>query len=158
MPQPQKVKAHEPCAAPHVQVLGSSFTAFVGAGLARVAASLAFGNFGEFVAFFLAIVADHLDHLGKVAGMLRIDRRQCRQRAADVDELQGSIRRRPCSCLSSYTCRDNAEAVIAGGVGFNGGFLESLVLRSDAYLILQQPFAQKPVTLKQPRRQFRPWQ
>ena len=48
--------------------------AFLGAGLACVTASLAFGNFRELVAFFLAIIADHLDHPGKVAGMLQIDR------------------------------------------------------------------------------------
>ena len=48
--------------------------AFFGAGLTSVATSLAFGNFGEVVAFFLAIVANHLDGFSKMAGMLGIDR------------------------------------------------------------------------------------
>jgi Pentapeptide repeats (8 copies) len=50
--------------------------AFIGAGLTSVATSLAFGNFRELVAFFLAIVADHLDGFSKMAGMLGIDRRK----------------------------------------------------------------------------------
>jgi hypothetical protein len=48
--------------------------ALIGAGLTSVATSLAFGNFGEIVAFFLAIVANHLDGFSKMAGMLGIDR------------------------------------------------------------------------------------
>ena len=50
--------------------------AFIGAGLTSVATSLAFGNFGEVVAFFLAIVANHLDGFSKMAGVLGIDRRK----------------------------------------------------------------------------------
>src|SRR3984893_17341093 len=50
--------------------------ALIGAGLTSVATSLAFGNFGEIVAFFLAIVANHLDVFSEMAGMLGIDRRK----------------------------------------------------------------------------------
>ena len=58
------------CRAPLRSLILGGLTAFLGAGLACVTASLAFVNFGELVAFFLTIVADHLDHLGKMAGML----------------------------------------------------------------------------------------
>ena len=44
--------------------------AFIGAGLASVATILAFSDLGELVAFFLAIVANHLDGFSKMAGML----------------------------------------------------------------------------------------
>src|SRR3984893_10829148 len=44
-------------------ILGSNLTAFLGACLARLAAGLAFGDFGPLLAFLLAIRADHLDHL-----------------------------------------------------------------------------------------------
>ena len=50
--------------------------AFIGAGLTSVATILAFSDLGELVAFFLAIVANHLDGFSKMAGMLGIDRRK----------------------------------------------------------------------------------
>jgi hypothetical protein len=53
--------------------LSSSLSAFLGAGLTGVAAGFAFGDLGPLLAFLLAILADHLDHLGKMAGMLGID-------------------------------------------------------------------------------------
>jgi hypothetical protein len=46
----------------------------VGAGITSVATILAFSDLGELVAFFLAIVANHLDGFSKMAGMLGIDR------------------------------------------------------------------------------------
>ena len=48
--------------------------AFIGAGFTSVATILAFSDLGELVAFFLAIVANHLDGFSKMAGMLGIDR------------------------------------------------------------------------------------
>ena len=50
--------------------------AFIGAGLTSVSTILAFTDLGEHVAFFLAIVANHLDGFSKMAGMLGIDRRK----------------------------------------------------------------------------------
>ena len=52
------------------QMLGSNLTAFLGAGLTRFAAGFAFGNAWPLLALFLAVLADHLDHVGKMAGML----------------------------------------------------------------------------------------
>ena len=51
--------------------------AFIGAGYTSFATILAFSDLGELVAFFLAIVANHLDGSSKMAGMLGIDRRKC---------------------------------------------------------------------------------
>jgi hypothetical protein len=48
--------------------------AFIGAGFTSVATILAFSDLGELVAFFLAIVANHLDGFSKMAGMVGIDR------------------------------------------------------------------------------------
>jgi hypothetical protein len=50
--------------------------AFIGAGITSVATILAFSDFGEVVAFFLSIVANHLDGFSKMAGMIGIDRRK----------------------------------------------------------------------------------
>ena len=50
--------------------------AFIGAGLTSVATILAFSDLGELVAFFLAIVANHLDGFRKMACMLGIDCRK----------------------------------------------------------------------------------
>src|SRR3984893_3894838 len=50
--------------------------AFIDAGFTSVATILAFSDLGELVAFFLAIVANHLDGFSKMAGMLGIDRRK----------------------------------------------------------------------------------
>jgi hypothetical protein len=44
-------------------MLSGGLPAFRGADLAGFAAGLAFDNLGELIAFRLAIVADHLDHL-----------------------------------------------------------------------------------------------
>jgi hypothetical protein len=52
---------------------GSGLSAFLGAGLTGFAAGFAFSDLGPFLAFLLAILADHLDHFGKMAGMLGID-------------------------------------------------------------------------------------
>ena len=48
-------------------MLSGDLPAFCGASLAGFAAGFAFGNLGELIAFRLAIVADHFDHLGKMA-------------------------------------------------------------------------------------------
>ena len=58
------------------QLLKWLSSAFIGAGLTSVATSIAFTDLGELVAFFLAIVANHLDGFSKMAGMLGIDRRK----------------------------------------------------------------------------------
>jgi hypothetical protein len=55
---------------PRSSAITATITAFLGAGLTCIAASLALGNLGVLVAFFLAVVTKHLDHLGKMAGML----------------------------------------------------------------------------------------
>ncbi len=52
------------------ETLGSNLTAFLGADLTGFAAGFAYGNLGKLLAFRLAVLADHLDHLGKMAGML----------------------------------------------------------------------------------------
>src|ERR1700730_10622022 len=80
--------------------------AFIGAGLTSVATILAFSDLGELVAFFLAIVANHLDGFSKMAGMLGIDRRKRRRRRQRVEKPRW--RRQPCSCPSWRTCRSNA--------------------------------------------------
>jgi hypothetical protein len=46
---------------------------------------------GKLIAFFLAIVANHLDSFSKMAGMLGIDRRKRVQRGAGGNELKSSI-------------------------------------------------------------------
>ena len=82
--------------------------AFIGAGLTSVATSLAFGNFRELVAFFLAIVANHLDGFRKMAGMLGIDREACLAQRRRQRAEKPRWRRQPCSCPSWRTCRSNA--------------------------------------------------
>ena len=51
-------------------LLGSDLVAFLGAGLAGFAAGFAFGDLREFFTFFLAVPANHRDHLGEMASML----------------------------------------------------------------------------------------
>jgi Glucose inhibited division protein A len=113
---------------PPIHILSGNLSTFRGAGLAGVAASLAYCNLGEFVALFLAIVAEHLDHLGKMACMLRIDCRQSRKRIATGNELKHRIGALShARVLHLIHAQTMPEAVIAGRHTFNAGFLESLV-------------------------------
>ena len=57
-------------ALPCNQILGSDLIAFRGASLTGFATGFAFGDFGEFFTFFLAVPADHRHYLGEMAGML----------------------------------------------------------------------------------------
>ena len=61
-------------AQPLTHILSGYLIAFCGAGFARVAAGLAFGDLWPLLAFLLAIPADHSYHLGQMAGVLGIDR------------------------------------------------------------------------------------
>src|SRR3984893_16425714 len=72
-------------------LLGSNLVAFLGAGLAGFAAGFAFGDLREFFTFFLAVPANHRDHLGEMASMLRIDRRQRLQGAASGYERNDRV-------------------------------------------------------------------
>ena len=72
-------------------LLGSDLVAFLGAGLAGFAAGFAFGDLREFFTFFLAVPANHRDHLGEMASMLRIDCRQRLQGAASGYERNDRV-------------------------------------------------------------------
>src|ERR1700730_7284699 len=77
--------------APREPPLGSDLVAFLGAGLAGFAAGFAFGDLREFFTFFLAVPANHRDHLGEMASMLRVDRRQRLQGAASGYERNDRV-------------------------------------------------------------------
>ncbi|MGH6935074.1 MAG: hypothetical protein ACRED2_02645, partial [Methylocella sp.] len=63
MPPPQQERGEWMCRAPsRAQILGG-LTAFLGARLTCVAAGLAYGNLGELIALFLAVVTEHFDDL-----------------------------------------------------------------------------------------------
>jgi hypothetical protein len=80
-------------------ILGGNFVAFRCAGFARVATGLAFNDLGEVVAFLLAVVAKHLDHFGKMGGMLGIDRGKGCKRATTGNKLEGRIRALGHACV-----------------------------------------------------------
>src|ERR1700730_1887559 len=128
------------CRAPlRSQILGG-LSAFRGAGLARVAASLAYANIGEFVAFLLAVVAKHLDDLSKMAGVGGVHRGQSGKRAATGNKLEHSISASGhARVLHRIHAETMSQAIIAGRDTFNAGFLETLIFRRMHLLHLSAP-------------------
>src|SRR5262249_10865564 len=123
-------------AQPLTQFLSGDLAAFLRAGFARVTASLAYGNLGELIAFFLAIVADHLDHLGKMTSMLGIDRCQSCKRLASSNELErriGAVRH--ARVLHLIHAKAMPEAVIACPHALQSFGLEGLVFRRMHFLL-----------------------